>query len=242
LTIDLEMGKRRHDKGVLGGERRLGGQEREPGGQGEEGHVVQHRPVEVYGPVAAVLLGHLGSQVTPDAASAEEVLGDCGGIKSLIVVAFAALLLVAAFFAFAAFFALFFFFSRFSLDRANGLFHFFADAYRSQNVLAVDSIVEVGVAAFFRELVLDVGAVSGVAGRTRYHAKGVRPGLAELLDVPDDADERLVVGVRLVADELPDVERLDLVEEHGQAPALLPNFRQHLLEGGFRRDAHVRAQ
>jgi hypothetical protein len=95
------------------------GQEREPGGQGEEGHVIQHCMVEVYGLVAAVLLGHLGSQVTPDAASAEEVLGNCGGIKdlviiSIIIVVFAALLLVVAFFAFAAFFTLFF--SLFSLD------------------------------------------------------------------------------------------------------------------------------
>lgn len=124
----------------------------------------------------------------------------------------------------------------------NSLFHFFADAYWSQNVLAVDSIVEVGVAAFFHKLILDVGAVSGVAGQTQYHAKGVRSSLAELLDVPDDVDKRLVVGVRLVADELPDVERLDLVEEHGQALALLPYFRQHLLEGGSRHDIHVQAQ
>jgi hypothetical protein len=46
----------------------------------------------------------------------------------------------------------------------NGLLHFFADAYQLQNVLMVDSIVEVGVAAFSHELILDVGVVSGVAG------------------------------------------------------------------------------
>jgi hypothetical protein len=46
-----------------------------------------------------------------------------------------------------------------------GLANIVGDAYEPQDVLAVDYLVEVGVAAFLGHPSLEVGPISGVAGR-----------------------------------------------------------------------------